>query len=152
MTKEQLKTLAMLPQVIDALNALAQEQEQLRHALAKAGMGTPVAPTMTQAVSQPRPSAPIGTAYAPIAPNLPTPERAEYRSGNPPVSEEEAVGLNPESPQHLQDPRAARAAFLRQVRGGGSQRAEKLAQFRHDGNPGEEPQVVQTHQLELSGG
>lgn len=149
MTKEQLKYLALLPQVIDALNAFAVEAEAVRVAAARAGFGTPPA----RQAEWTQPPAVKLQYLGPQGPvNIPTPERAEYRAGNPPATEEDAVGATGSTLPHLQEARQRRAQMLRQARQDPT-RAEKLAQFRHDAATAEEPadDVVATSMLNLGG-
>lgn len=137
MTKEQLKYLAMLPQVIDALNAFATEAEAVRAAAARVGLGGPP-PQATMAAPPNRwnPSAQIQHFNSPAS---------------PPSTEEQAVGLDPNAPAHLQDVKAERARFLRQMKQADPARAAKLAQFKHDSGEVEED-VVATTALNIGGG
>jgi hypothetical protein len=130
MTKEQLKYLAMLPQVIDALNAFAAEAEAVRAAAARVGLGAPT-PNATRPASR-------ACACGPNYNHQDMRECFEARRNvgplvTPPSTEEQAVGLDPNAPAHLQDVKAERARFLRQMKQADPARAAKLAQFKHDG-------------------
>ena len=117
-------TLAELEALAERAKAAAQT---LREAMAlMAGVQAP-ARAVDAPVDRPR------FAVGPV--NLPTPARLEYQAGNPPATEEEAVGLNPEAPPHLAEARARRADFLRAARQDG-RRAEALQQFKHDEGDG----------------
>lgn len=151
MTREQLKILSTLPAVIDALNAFAAESEALRVAAARAGFGGPPPSLPNPNTEARRTNSPANMGLFPPGPvNPPTPERAEFRAGNPPASEEDAVGFDPNAPAHLADARAKRAEFLRQVKQGDPHRASKLAQFRHDEGETQDD-VVTTSTLNLGG-
>lgn len=148
MTREQLKILSTLPAVIDALNAFAAESEALRAAAARAGFGpSPIKVAIEAELKRGNPNAQNAHLGSP---NIQTPERAEFRAGNPPASEEDAVGFDPNAPAHLADARAKRAEYLRQVKQGDPHRASKLAQFRHDEGETQDD-VVTTSTLNLGG-
>lgn len=157
MTKEQLKYLALLPQMIDALNAFAAEAEALRAAAARAGFGPPPVRVALEAeLRRGNPSAQNAQFNSPV--NLQTAERAEYKNGNPPATEEDAVGAGRSTLPHLQEARLRRAQTLKQSRQDPA-RAEKLAQFKHDeilperiGEESGEVMVLTTSGLNLGGG
>lgn len=122
MTPTQLKALAHLPAVLEALEALAVETERLRELMARAG--------------------------GPVRPEYP-PSRLELA---PPAQQHAAMparqhaGMPEESPAKRE-----RRLWLESLRAGGdARRAELLSKFPHDGQPAEDV-VTSNRELALSG-
>lgn len=118
MTKDDLKTLAMLPKVLSVLRRLANEAQELQGLAAALNiMGAPsqAGPGNAGALRTPRPAAPPEPAltFAPVAldsPNLLTPEREEYQA--------ELTERQREQREYLESQRGLKAL--------------KMQQFQHD--------------------
>ncbi len=122
MTKEQLKTLGTIPSVLEALKALASEIQQMNQLMATVGMAAQVHPPHPPAYPSPAPRA---TPQAPTGfINIDTPEREEYRQSLKPVPKLKALEQLPAGQR-----RAIELGYLAQVDG---ERAQKMAQFKHD--------------------
>jgi hypothetical protein len=145
MTKEQLRHLALLPKVIAALKAQADELEQLRAQMQRVGMSMPASPPVhtVTVLPQPPPPAPAASAV------LMTPERLEYESqlkakraaaGIPPPQAPKPVDQLPAAQR-----RAVEKGYMASIQG---ERQTKMAQFTYDGTDDiHEGQVVATEPL-----
>lgn len=134
MTKEQLKTLATIPAILDALKSLAAEIQQMQQLMASVGMSR-------QSHIDMNPAPPTQFAYpqSPGPINLDTPERQEYR----------AAMLKPKKTVDQLPARQREAIQSGYMAGLQGERDSVMEQFKHDANPGRQLDMIEREPEQL---